>query len=983
MRSLQLLLLFLLIPVLAQAERVQYCILFGSGEQEPARWDGSIEATGAQILDVSGWRLGRDDSVSESGWRLATRRVALTRRSTNTNRYPALETGVYVLAETLDANPLFRIRTEQGEMSFRHSDVAFGRPTMLMHGRVSVERIPVVSVLTSSVEEQDLPAMAVAGDTAYMAYVEFTHADPGQTWRRQLRSEPDSFDSLARPTGGDRVWLREYSISEGTWRQPEPVSEGGEDIYSAAVAVDADGRIWVIQSKQVGGNFDIYASFRDRGQWSTERRITTHAGSDISPAAVTASDGAVWIAWQGYRGSFDALAARQEGDGFGGEQRVSTSDESDWAPQIAAAGNGDVAVSWDTYDKGNYDVYARRLSYHRQMEMDDPIAVAASPLFEARASVAFDNEDRLWIAYEESLAGWGKDFGAYETTGSGLYQDTTVRVKVLEGERLYEPASALADVFRGLPASNPNNRGFVGLPGEPAHGQQPDPGLAARRAPNRTPYPRSKIAREGYPRLAIDDSGNVFLVFRTSAGDIWGPLGAAWFEHAARFDGEAWEGPVYLGRSDGILDQRPALAAIAAGKLLIVGTTDHRFTGADRGNANRKGFDYDLIAHEYDTGPATGDYQLNALPAEGPMRTVTEVEDELEQVSMMRGYRVTLGDENLRLMRGEFHRHTAISGDGARDGDIVDAWRYFIDVAYLDWAGCCDHDNGFREYTWWRTQKQSDAFHLAGKFVTLFSHERSVRYPEGHRNLIFAQRGIRPLPRLRKTADDSPADPAPDTQMLYRYLRRYNGLAAVHTSGTNMGTDWRDNDPELEPWVEIYQGDRQNYEIPDGPRTNTAKDSIGGWKPLGFVSNALAKGYRLGFQASSDHISTHMSYANVWVTEPTREAMLEAIRKRRVYGATDNILADVRSSGHFMGEEFETDQPPRIEIALVGTDEFESVSIIKDGRYVHSVNPGTRQVKMTWTDNTSRPGDSSYYYVRGEQVDGEIVWVSPMWISRQ
>ncbi len=152
---------------------------------------------------------------------------------------------------------------------------------------------------------------------------------------------------------------------------------------------------------------------------------------------------------------------------------------------------------------------------------------------------------------------------------------------------------------------------------------------------------------------------------------------------------------------------------------------------------------------------------------------------------------------------------------------------------------------------------------------------------------------------------------------------------------------------------------------------------------MGFVSNALDKGYRLGFQASSDHLSTHMSYANVWVTEPPREGMLDAIRKRRVYGATDNILADVRSHGHFMGEEFTTDQAPRIEVTLIGTAEFAKVAIIKDGRYVHSVDPGTEHVKLTWTDNSSRSGDSAYYYVRGEQVDGEIVWVSPMWITRR
>ena len=975
--------LLLIIPMAAQAERVQYCILFGVGGQEPARWDGTIEAEGARILEVSGWRLGRDHSAGDSGWRLATRRVALTRSLTDVNLYPALETGVYVLADTLGADATFRISTEQGEASFRASDIAFGKPASLMDGRMSVERIPLMSLLSRSAEEQDLPAAAVHGDTVYLAYVEFTHGDRSQRWRRQLRSEPDSFDPLARPTGGDRAWIMEYSISQGTWGEPEPVGSGGEDIYSLAAAVDGDGRVWVVRSKQVDSSFDIYASYRDGGRWSDEIRISSAPGPDISPAAATASDGAVWVTWQGHRESFDTLASRQAGNAFSAETVVSTSDSSDWSPQIAAGRDGTVAVAWDTYDAGNYDVYVRKMRFEDGVRMDEPVAVAASPLFEARPSVAFDGENRLWIAYEESFAGWGKDFGAYETTGAGLYQDTTVRVRVLEGARMREPAAPLAHVLARRPASNPVNRGPAQAAGQPEHGPQPDPGLAAGRAPHQTPYPRSKIAREGYPRIAADGSGNVFLAYRTSAGDIWGPLGTCWFENAARFDGATWEGPVYLGRSDGLLDQRPALAVTGAGRLLAVGTTDHRFTEAERRNANRNDFDFDLVAHEYFTAAGTGQAQLRDVPAEGAVRPVAGVEQELEQVAAMRDYRAQVGGETLRLMRGEFHRHTEISGDGARDGGLVDAWRYFIDASYLDWAGCCDHDNGYREYPWWRTQKLSDAFHLAGRFVTLFSYERSVRYPEGHRNLLFEDRGIRPLPRLPRMAEDSPFQPAPDTQMLYRYLRRFAGLAAVHTSGTGMGTDWRDNDAELEPWVEIYQGDRQNYEMPDGPRTNSADDSIGGWRPLGFVANALAKGYRLGFQASSDHLSTHMSYANVWVSEPTREGLMAGIRKRRVYGATDNILADVRSSGHFMGEEFETDGAPRLEILLVGTAEFGRIAIIKDGRYVHSVNPGTRRVRMSWTDNALQAGDASYYYVRGEQVDGEIVWVSPMWIARR
>jgi hypothetical protein len=254
--------------------------------------------------------------------------------------------------------------------------------------------------------------------------------------------------------------------------------------------------------------------------------------------------------------------------------------------------------------------------------------------------------------------------------------------------------------------------------------------------------------------------------------------------------------------------------------------------------------------------------------------------------------------------------------------------------------------------------------------------------------------------------DDLPADAdrpnTPDTQMFYQYLRHFDGVCASHTSGTDMGTDWRDNDPKVEPIVEIYQGDRQNYERPDAPRSNSPQYSIGGWRPLGFVSRALMKGYRLGFQSSSDHISTHMSYCNVWVEEPTREAILEGMKRRHVYGATDNIIADVRCGQYFMGDEFNSQQPPTLDVKLAGTAPFAEVVIVKDNEHVYSAQPNRQTVQFQWTDMDAQPDKTSYYYVRGTQVgqsqertvrspsgervkmefnNGEIVWVSPMWIT--
>jgi hypothetical protein len=280
-----------------------------------------------------------------------------------------------------------------------------------------------------------------------------------------------------------------------------------------------------------------------------------------------------------------------------------------------------------------------------------------------------------------------------------------------------------------------------------------------------------------------------------------------------------------------------------------------------------------------------------------------------------------------------------------------------------------------------------------------------VSYPEGHRNCMFAKRGVRSLPRLPITSPDD-FKPAPDTNMLYMYLKKFDGLCASHTSATDMGTDWRNHDPEVEPFVEIYQGDRNNYERPDSPRSAVTeaklkqstpeKESLGGWQPKGFVNLALKMGYKLAFQCSSDHISTHLSYCNVLIpadAEPTRDAILKAVKQKRVYAATDNIIADVRcksSDGkdHLMGEEFSTDSAPTLNVKLIGPQKFVRVVIIKDDEEVHVIEPNTPEVNFSWTDPKPSTGKSSYYYVRGEQApdmdgitSGELVWASPMWIT--
>src|SRR5262249_24185752 len=94
-------------------------------------------------------------------------------------------------------------------------------------------------------------------------------------------------------------------------------------------------------------------------------------------------------------------------------------------------------------------------------------------------------------------------------------------------------------------------------------------------------------------------------------------------------------------------------------------------------------------------------------------------------VKRMRDYRIQANGNTYQLLRGEFHRHTEMSWDGGADGSLEDMFRYAIDAAALDWIGNGDHDNGAgREYSWWLTQKFSDAYHVPGRFTPMFTYER-------------------------------------------------------------------------------------------------------------------------------------------------------------------------------------------------------------------------------------------------------------------
>jgi hypothetical protein len=933
-------------------------IVFGLTDSAPTRWDGSVQLEHGHVTAIQGVRFGPEDSSDyQSSWR------AVTRQQGN----QVLENGVIITAAAAPESR-WRIETPKGAFSFTLRDLRWGDPKTFLDGAVSIEQVPPTSQLTTSDDDESSPAIAATPDATWVAFIRFQHSDRTLEGVLATGRPLDHFDALARPAGGEQVVALRRDKARNVWSSPIPLSEASAEVAGVAIAVDGETRVWIIWSALKSDGFHLFARrARPDGSWEPEISITSGAGPDMKPVATTDTKGRVWIAWQGYRnGNLEILAAVQNGNAFSPEATVSFSKASDWDPAIAASPNGDVAVTWDTYDKGDYDVYARRLRAAPELAMDPPIAIAATPDFEARSSAAYDPHGRLWIAYEISSPRWGGSFSLEDTSGSPLYEYRDIRVKCLEGATLETTAEDLINAMPGAPgparrrSSRPNATPF-----------DPAPARAQNRKPGQAIAPRNGPANSS-PRILVDPAGGVYLAFRSLGGaaSSRSAAGAIWIEHLAYFDGHEWIGPIFVPRSDGPLESSPALLSLAPGQLMAVTPMDHRQsipTGLSTDRINS-----DLYLGEFEPCiEAASTPELVKLASAIPKPPPSPA----DFAGAVRDYRIEIGAEPpLRILRGDFDRYTDFSPDGARDGSLEDAYRYLIDAASLDWAACCDSAiANTHEYFWWLEQKAAELYRLGDAFTPLFGYERTARYPDGRREVLFARRGIRPLPHL------PPAPDSPDTRMLYRYLHAFGGISIPLSPTTDAGTDWRDPDREAEPAAAIYEGQRQSSEREGAPRAASAHDAVSGFHPAGFLSEALAKGDRVGFAAASGHYSTHAAFTSVLAPANTREAVLDAFRKRRIYASTANIVADVRSGDHLMGEEFQG--PPSLSIHLVGAVAFSNVTIVKDGKDVSTMQPNARDVKLEWTDSAAQPGKSASYYVRGQQSDGNLVWTSPMWIT--
>ena len=938
-------------------------VTFGLGDRTETKWDGSLTVRDGELVEVIGYEMGLGDVIHPPRrWEMSTRPAfAFNRRNHDEDilvDLPAdtyLTPRFYVYLRGSTATEV-TLETEQGNFSVRVGDIPEAGNARFLDGRASVARAPVAILVgrgnpgrpDERLTDNDFASIEVASDdTTWVAFSAFAG-------------------------GSDRVYVDRIlpGHAEGRGQGPYPVSQAGGDVYRTAVVEDGEGKIWVIWSEQVEGNWDLHARAFDGERWGPIERLTSAAQPDIHHKAVRDRSGVIHLVWQGARGDRFGIfhMSHNATSGWSNAERVSSPSAGNcWEPSVTTDANGTVYVAWDQYSEASgYDIFLARKAGR---SWDAPRGIARTRRFEAYVTLAADRQDRIWMAWHESGINWGKDWGYpfdIQANATGLYNSRNIRVAVYDRGQIRAPASSLE---AALPDPGPGNNFYE------------------------------------YPQLAVDGANRIWALFRhrrpMQHNVYWRTPShhALWEIHASYYDGSEWSAPVLLPYSTGRTDMRVEADLDSSGQLVVAYPTDRR---SFRDFVNVM---LDVFATRLPSpGQTAVSHQLAAFrlpPAEVAHQPPNRPRREMavdepvhpngeQDVARIRNYVYEVDGKRYQIYRGDMHRHTEISWDGYNDGSTEDTYRYAIDPGALDFLAITEHNFGVAdEYDWFRSQKYVDIFRIGSFFVPLYAYERSIRYPNGHRNVVFPYRGAPILDYQHYEWSTGTNYARQGPERFFAYLRKYKGIAMAHTSGTDMGTDWADYDPEVEPIVEIYQSDRNSYECEGCWRsapTDEPKKQFGGYRPDGMVSVAWAKGYRLGVQASSDHLATHTSYSMLIAEKNSRNELVNAIRARRTYGATDNIIVDFRlvegDREYLMGDEASIAGTPTFRVHIEGTDNIGEVEIVKNNSRVYRQTPETPVAEFEYRDSDTPGEEADFYYVRVRQSDRDkqVAWSSPIWV---
>ncbi len=719
------------------------------------------------------------------------------------------------------------------------------------------------------------------------------------------------------PGKGDQIWVGTRKNRE--WKLKTLITKDHREYKNPTLTADSQGQLWLSYEAREKNDWIVMAQPLTEGKPAGPAiRVSYEAArANINHAVAADSKGGLWFVWQVDKGGqFDVVANHVLRDGRREKFTVGNLPAGDWHPCVTVDGAGNVYVGWDGYDGDSFNVYLRI----RQDKQWGPILkVAATPAFEGRVALVSAGQDGAYLAWEEGGENWGKPFRGLLTP-------------------LLRDHKGPLHRYRHLKLSKVTSDGRISRFAEPF----PMPSVEAA-ANRKAAKPDAKRLGAFYerPKLSVDSENRLWVFYRHYYTPWLGiahrsHIQEGWGVYARHWTKGGWS-KLYrmkIGQGDGM--QRLELASHNEGIAAVwtTGRTHRTMSKQPRG----------LVTAMLQGEEASGAFkavQTVAMPVRQPSK----------QEPLQTRPKAKVGDKTYQLFYGDLHRHTDLSLCRVPvDGTMDDAYRYATEVAGLDFLGITDHTRDIAmgnplSLLWWRCRKEVYRHQLGAPknraFTPFYSYERSHGNTADHNVISLRPDMLRPytypVPEFWKELDlDTITIP-------HQPIRR---------------DTWKYQNDKLRPLVEIFQGARDQ---------SIEKD----------VHRGLAKGFHLGFIASSDHMSTSASYACVWAEDATRESIFQALQSRRTFGATANIQLMVRAGDHWMGEIIKTKRMPELHLNAVGTAPIASVKLVLDGKVIETQSPNQQKVEVSKQLNLK---GSHYVYFHVVQTDGNEAWSSPIWV---
>ncbi|MBL8843598.1 MAG: hypothetical protein JNL90_18905 [Planctomycetes bacterium] len=729
---------------------------------------------------------------------------------------------------------------------------------------------------------------------------------------------------------GDRIVVRELA-PDGTLARPDaPLAQwppaGAPPIAAVrpVAAQDGEGRLVVAWTELGDGVAQLRAARLEGGTFAPAFALTRGPLPSRNVELVRAADGTLfaafeqWVARAPDRGSFDVVVAPLEESGLGPSVAIGDGLGSDLDPVAVASGAG-LAIAWSRYGGRDYDIVLRRF---------DPASGVLSPLVSISADSASDDlhpalaagaDGSLWLAWdrlEDEARGRSSppEFDAERGFPKRAPASASVRIAQWDGQQVRLPVTRAADG---------NAVGFGGVAGVPL------------------------VSLSGaLPRLVALPDGRLALLLRFLARQ--GPGGKAYGDPLliCAVDGGGVAAPRMVEGSAGHSEEASG-ALLRDGALLVAWQQDHRLE-VETGTLSRPLPQEQFQKMAQRAVVVTGSLGPSALgvlrvaseglrsgPVTEPIAAAAAVQPREERLDPPHAHAAgaalddpyvngadhftVAGDgAEYRVFWGDLHRHSRVSrcSRGFEPGPD-DRYAFGRDTALLDFMALTDHSCHVDPLGWWQLEK-AGVLAAEPDFAVLCGFEWSTGF-FGHQNILL-RGSLRPF--LSNSWPNTGTLPG-----LYAQLKPEWALAIPHhTADVARRTDFAQCDPKLVRLVEIYQAQRGSYEF-DG----CVRQSHLAHAPGCFATDALARGLKVGFVASTDH-GEGSAYACVLAEKLERGALFDALRARRTYGATaKGLFLELRVDGALMGSEIEARGAPRVAVKARAAAELCELIVFRDG----------------------------------------------------